>query len=743
MHKAMLAFAAGILLLQLLPVLPGNEVLLVVALVALPWLASRLHWLGWGLLGLAWACLSASVALDQRLPQSLDGRTLWVEGRISGLPEVDGRGARFLLVGAQSRRARLSPRIRVSWVGAPTLREGEHWRLALTLRRPRGTLNPGAFDYEAWLLAQRIGASATVKAGERLAAARGVHLRERLRQALLQVPAQGRNGGLAALVVGDGSGLSAVDWKVLQDTGTVHLMVISGQHVSMLAALVYALVAGLYRLGCWPLAWPWLPCACLGAMLAALGYGLLAGFEVPVQRACIMLGLVLLWRWRMRRLQLLTPWLAALCLVLFIEPLSGLQAGFWLSFIACFLLFWLFAGRLGRWSWWHSLWRGQWGMSLGLLPILLGLALPYAFSGVLANLLAVPWVGWVVVPLALLGSLLLPLEGVGSRLLWLAGAALQVTFEVLGWMAELAPAWQAAQAPTWALWLGALGALLCLAPRGIPLHGLGALLLLPLLLPRVERPAQAEAWVQVLDVGQGQAVLIRTRQHALLYDSGPASDGLDFGERVVVPVLKGLGVAQLDQLLLSHADNDHAGGALAVLHGLQPRQVVSGEAQRLPTALAASTCEAREWTWDGVRFRTWQWSAARSSNDASCVLWVEAGGERLLLTGDLGQQGEQALLASPGDWQADWLVVGHHGSRSSSSLAFLRQVGPHSAVISRGWLNAHGHPHPWVVARLGHLRIRVLDTAVDGGLAWRLGASQPGVVQRQRHLPRFWRTVGD
>lgn len=196
--------------------------------------------------------------------------------------------------------------------------------------------------------------------------------------------------------------------------------------MALLAALLYALVAGLARLGLWPRFLPWLPWACALAFAGALGYGLLAGFEVPVRRACVMVALVLLWRLRFRHLGLWWPLLLAFVLVLLVEPLASLQAGFWLSFGAVAVLAWVFGGRLGAWSWWRVWWRAQWTLALGLLPLFFALGLPLSLSGPLANLLAVPWVSLLVVPLALLGTLLLPVPWLGEGLLWLAGGLLAI-----------------------------------------------------------------------------------------------------------------------------------------------------------------------------------------------------------------------------------------------------------------------------------------------------------------------------
>lgn len=254
----MFALALGLLALRGLPALPPVGWLLAMLVLALTLLPFRTYPLAFFLLGLSWACISAQWALDDRLSPALDGHTRWVEGWVTGLPQQTGEGVRFELADGRSRNARLPKRIRVYWRGGPMVRSGERWRLAVTLKRPSGLLNFHGFDQEAWLLAQRIGATGSVKDGERLAAAQSAW-RDTVRQRLLAVDAQGCEAGLVALVLGDGSGLASDDWRVLQATGTVHLLVISGQHIGMLAGLIYALVAGLARYGCWPRAWPWLP----------------------------------------------------------------------------------------------------------------------------------------------------------------------------------------------------------------------------------------------------------------------------------------------------------------------------------------------------------------------------------------------------------------------------------------------------------------------------------------------------
>ncbi|MBA2930022.1 DNA internalization-related competence protein ComEC/Rec2 [Pseudomonas sp. CCUG 57209] len=733
----MFALALGLLALRFLPELPTTGWLIAMLVLVLMLLPFRTSPLAFFLLGLSWTCISAQWALDDRLPPALDGQTRWLEGRVIGLPQQTGTGVRFDLADSRSRNARLPKRIRVSWHGGPEVRSGERWRLAVTLKRPSGLLNFHGFDQEAWLLAQRIGATGSVKDGERLSPARHAW-RDTVRQRLIAVDAQGREAGLAALVLGDGSGLAAEDWQVLQDTGTVHLLVISGQHIGLLAGLVYGLVALLARYGFWPRMWPWLPWACGLAFASALGYGLLAGFGVPVQRACVMVGLVLLWRLRFRHLGFWWPLLLALNGVLILEPLASLQPGFWLSFTAVAVLILAFGGRLGPWGVWQAWTRPQWLIAIGLLPVLLVLGLPISVSAPLANLVAVPWISLVVLPLALLGTAMLPLPYLGEGLLWLAGGALDALFLGLAWLAGQVPAWIPADVPLGYWLISLMGAVLLLLPKGVPFRLLGWPMLLLAVFPPREPVPHGRVEVVQLDVGQGQSLILRTRHHTLLYDAGLRSGTVDLGARVVLPSLKKLGVESLDMMLLSHADADHAGGAAAVARGVPIKRVVGGETEGLPAFLGAQPCiSGEQWEWDGVSFELWQWSEAINGNPKSCVLQVQANGERLLLTGDIDRAAERAFLDSPLAVRTDWLQAPHHGSRSSSSWPFLRRLAPTSVLISRGRGNAFGHPHPQVVERYQTLGSQLYDSAEHGAVRLQLGAFLPPIVARSQR--RFWR----
>lgn len=735
----------GVLLVGLLPALPAWWLPAVLLVAGHLVFKGRWKQVVVGLLaGLLLAVWQVQGLLQAQLPDAFDGRTLWLEGRVSGLPQwqetVHGQPiVRFELDQLRSRRTELPKKIRVSWQSPPLIKAGERWRLAVSLKQPYGLQNPHGFDYRRWLLARKLGATGSIKTGQRLETGSGVaawreRLRERVQATLHAVP---EAGAVQALALGEGSALSRDQWRLLQDSGTVHLFVISGQHIGLVAGFCYGLVAILVRLGLWPMRIPWLVPACVLAMGSAWLYGLLAGFEVPVQRSLIMTALVLLWRMRYQSLASGAPWLWALALVVLPQPLVMLQPGFWLSFLAVAALLLVFSGRLRSWRWWQVLWRAQWTVSLGLLPVLLASSLPVSKVGPLANLVAVPWVSLIILPLVLLGMLLLPWPVLAAPVLKLAAFMLQQLWQLLDWLVQGWPAWQGAPAGVAALVLAVLGALLLLLPRALRPGWLVVLMLVPLLWPPLQKPiptGQAQAWM--LDVGQGQAMVIRTRQHALIYDAGPATGGMDTGETVVVPFLRGERIRRLERMILSHADADHAGGAGAIMAAVQVDRLISGEPERHAN-LRPEACIEESWTLDGVRFWQWRWQAADSSNEASCVLLVEANGERLLVTGDLGVQGERALLHAFPDLQANWLVAGHHGSKTSTAAFWLQQVQPQWVLISRGRYNGYGHPHPLVMERIRRSGAQVLDTALDGAIRIRLGAREQPWSQAQEK--RFWR----
>jgi competence protein ComEC len=752
-----LAFLAGVCAFQALDALPGAAGCALAAL--LPALVSRRRWLrvtGIAAAGFLWCWWFAAARLAVELPAELAGRDLLVQGVVQGLPE---RGTserlrfRFQLERYRAhdgwRELRLP--VRISWYrDAPELGPGERWQLWLRLKQPRGLANPAGFDYERWLFAHGIRATGYVRAGDNrrlpgvpggwIARCRG-YLAERIAAAAGSAESAGL---LAALGVGERSGMGPAQWEVLRSTGTSHLMAISGLHVGLVATLVFVAVRRLW--GRWGdvLRWPAPAVAAVAAMVAALVYALLAGFQVPAQRALVMVWLAmlsLLWSgrpdpWRV--------WSAALWVVLLLNPLSVLMAGFWLSFGAVAWILYLSLGRYGRASRWRSLAGLQMALVLGLTPLLWLWFHQVSVIAPLANLVAIPWISLLVVPTLLLALVALPVNApLGELLLRIAEQLLVALWGWLEWLASL-PAilvpLPLLPAPVVAVF--AVGLLCLLAPKALPLRLLGCLLMLPGIALQPGRPAQGDMWLTLLDVGQGLAAVLETHRHVLVYDAGPAfATGLDSGESVVVPYLQQRGYRRLDRLVISHSDNDHLGGGAAVFRHLDVQQVQSGEPGAIAWARSSRCRAGQHWEWDGVQFEYLAPAQPGRGNNASCVLRVgTADGRVVLLPGDIERGVEEHLLASQSQrLAAQVLVAPHHGSRTSSTPGFVRAVDPNIALFPVGYRNRFGFPHPAVVQRYLQGGATLLDTAQSGAIQVRLVAGQElQAIAFRDQAQRYW-----
>jgi competence protein ComEC len=735
--------------------------------------------------------LRATQRLHAALPAELEGQDLQLLGTVAGLPRTSPQGTYFdFEPEAASLRgqpvavpARLSLGWFTGWDGetllaAPgqALIAGDRWRLTVRLKRPHGVLNPEGFDLELWLFERGVGATGTVRPGSQWLGTGWSRPLDRLRQRardaiLMRVADPAAAGVLAALAVGDQSAIHRDDWELFRLTGVAHLMSISGLHVTVFAWLAAALIGRLWRR--WPAALLRLPvpvAARWGGLLVATTYALLAGWGVPAQRTVLMLAVVALaralgWRWPWPLI-----WLSAGLAVTLLDPWALLQPGFWLSFVAVGLLMAsepALATRDPARGWRAMLLAGlrtQAVASVGLAPLSLVFFQQVSIVGALANLLAIPWVTLVVMPLALLGLLLPPLWQLGA---WSVQGLVAVLAPLAAWPLAV---WSAAATGTAVLLLGlAAGALLVL-PLPWRLRLLGLPMLLPLLLPDTPRPAQGELQILVADIGQGTAVLVRTRHHLLLYDTGPrTSSESDAGSRVLLPLLRAQGDSRIDRLVLSHRDTDHTGGAESVLRGLPVLGSLSSLEpdhplrDRLPGHQRCAAGQA--WTWDGVHFqvlhpREEDYGRDLPPNGLSCVIRVsDARGPRLMLSGDIEAAQEAELLArSPqGALAAPLLLLPHHGSRTSSTPEWLAEVAPRQAIVQVAYRNRFGHPAPVVQERLARMGIPVVRTDRCGAWQWPAGsyptqgqgqgvytagvAADPGICERDRRR-RYWHHPG-
>ncbi|NML46314.1 DNA internalization-related competence protein ComEC/Rec2 [Ramlibacter sp. G-1-2-2] len=726
---------------------------------------------------LAAACITfattgwrACAYLEDQLDPALEGRDLVLTGMVAAMPHRSEGGLRLRFEVESARAAdqpvTLPPQVLLGWYandGAQPedLRPGERWQLAARLKAPHGQVNPHGFDYELWLWEQGLQATGYVRAGPRdpppkLLSRTWCHPIEQLRHAVrasiyAHVEDPRLAGVLAALVVGDQGAIERADWDVFRATGVAHLMSISGLHVTMFAWAA-ALAVGLAwrRSATLCLAWPAQHAALVGGVALATAYAVFSGWGVPSQRTIWMLGCVGLLRLGARAWPWPEVWLLACAVVVAIDPWALTQAGFWLSFVAVGVLF--ATGREpqakpeGESRWrrlLHSL-QGllheQWVVTVALTPLSLLLFGQVSVVGLLANLVAIPWVTLVVTPLGLAGVFL--------PWLWTPAAwAVDLLASGLQWMASLPLAtWSAPAPPVWAGAAGVLGGLLLAMPLPWSARLLGAPLLLPVLLWQAPRPPPGEFELLAADVGQGNAVLVRTAHHTLVYDAGPGySRDADAGQRVLVPLLRAWD-ERIDMLMLSHRDFDHTGGAAAVLR-MQPQAALLSSLEDGHELLAlhpGTRCTAGQgWEWDGVRFEVLHppaedYEAKAKSNAMSCVLRLANGRATALLAGDLERPQERALLDRQADVRADLLLVPHHGSKTSSSEDFLSAVQPAAALVQAGYRNRFGHPAAEVVARYRSHGIRLVLSAACGAARWRSAA--PRQVQCERVLdPRYWR----
>ncbi|MFM1991512.1 MAG: putative competence protein ComA [Pseudomonadota bacterium] len=679
---------------------------------------------------------------------------------------------------------RLPKRMMLSWssggrraAAAPPERlvPGQRWSLTLRAKRPHAPVNFGAFDRELRWLQEGIGAIGTVRHGhlvdERVAApaALAERMRTAARDALREAAGSERAreaGVLAALAVGDQAAIAPADWTTFNRTGVGHLMSISGLHVTMVGGLGGLLVGWLWRrrvlaplaLG---LRLPAPQARRLATVAVAFGYAAIAGWGIPAQRTCFMLAAAMVLRAGARTASAVAAIGTAAVAIVWIDPWAPLAAGFWLSFGAVAAIVWGDAGmrpdrgRLARTL--GGAVRTQWAATVSLLPLGAWFFASVSVVGPLANAIAIPLVGAVVTPVALAGTLVaLASPAAAAWLVEPACTLVAALFAGLELLAGLPGAAFALPRPGLvALAVGCAGAMLLLGPRGLPGRARGALALLPIVAVPLPRPADGELRLTALDVGQGTAAVVQVGTRTLVYDAGPAAgQQTDAGARTVVPWLQSVGVSRPDVLVVSHLDDDHSGGALSLLRALPPERLVSSlpDGHAIVAAAArADRCRRGEgWVWGDAAF---DWlhpadppeAARRSpSNALSCVLRVRHPAGTLLLAGDIEASQERTLVSLFGrdGLAADVLLVPHHGSRTSSTEAFVDAVAPRWAVVQAAYRSRFGHPHPAVVERYDRRGIALLRSDADGAVQLRMHADGAVRVLRARHDPaRYWRVA--
>jgi competence protein ComEC len=726
-----------------------------------------------GATGFAYAHARAEARLATFLPPAWEGRDIEVIGVVASLPTLGERGTRFEfdIEKTITEEAIVPPHVSLNWYiergrkgGAdtppPIIRPGERWRLTVRLRRPHGTANPHGYDFEAFALERNIRATGYVRfkgvnekrddfAGgldHRVDQLR-MSIRDRMNAAL---DGKAHRGVLVALAIGEQNTIPGAEWQVFWRTGVGHLMSISGLHITMVASLIYWLTFRVWaRVRPLVLRLPAQRAAVFGGAVAALIYSAIAGFSVPTQRTLFMLTAVAIHLWMGRTISVSRILSWALLAVLLLDPWAVLAPGFWLSFSAVAAIFYVTAHRTGKLSSLKAATVTQVAVTLGLLPMTLALFQEVSVVSPIANAFAIPLISLVVVPITLLGAVL-PFD----FLLLLAHEIMALCYLALKWLAETPGAvWQSHAPPRWTIVAAMIGTAWMLLPRGAAPRWLGVFLLVPLFALQPARPREGELWVTLLDVGQGLSAVVRTAHHSLVYDTGPSfNPDADSGNRIVVPYLRGEGIRTLDALIVTHDDDDHTGGARSIIAARNPQWVMTSVEQDrdvLEGANEVMRCDTRDaWTWDGVTFevlhpvRDDYLDDNRKTNNMGCVLKISSPGGTILMTADVEKLAEAELLSRDVDvLKADVMVVPHHGSKTSSTDAFLDAVKPNIALLPVGYRNRFRHPHPEVMARYAARGVKIYRTDDSGAITLKFAADAQGtpeITEYRRVRNRYW-----
>ena len=746
----------GILLVTGMPALPPVPVTLLCAGVAI----GLRRWPNACalILGAALAVIASERRLDDRLNARIAGTDLTFSARIADFPDI---GTVIRLDVLPLDRADLSRRIRLSWYDAERIPEyGECWTLTARLRRPRGFSNPARFDYERWLFEQNIGATGYVKSGDRRDDCDDAGAVRRLRSQIhdrlsVRLPDDDARAILLAISVGVRHSLTDDQWQAFSVTGTSHLMAISGLHIALAAGLFFGVARCVLAVMCLPVNH-----RITAGLLAATGaaiYAAVSGFSIPAQRALLMLGLgvaALLLRRRLDAWQ--TTGLAALGMLL-LNPVDGMTIGFRLSFLAVALLLLLAARHSGVHgpvitmgtrlrSHVKTLGLLQVTLLFGMLPLAVDFFGRVAWVSPMTNLLVVPLFNVVTLPAALAGAILD--NGVGDWLLLVAWRSAGYAAAIIDRAASLPAAPVTVPTMTYPGKLALLAAALyAVLPAGWPGRGVSVIGFLFVLLQRPTAPPHGCVDIHVLDVGQGLATLIRTNTRVALYDAGPAfRSGSDTGRLVAVPYLREAGVDALDLMVVSHGDNDHAGGVMSVLDDVSAAATLTGEEPEGPLKDASTPflrCSAGQlWHWDGIHFAVLHPPVGSriEGNNASCVIEIRAGQNSTLLTGDIEAVAERSLLAEGLVSDVDFVLVPHHGSKTSSVLPFVDATSAETAVVSAGHANRWGMPRPEIVQRWSSSGAQVVNTADSGAVLTRMcvDADRGTLLQQRKDRQRFW-----
>lgn len=661
--------------------------------------------------------------LSWQLPVTWIKQPLVFRGVIASLPKVTDHFQEFAF-------KTLGHDFRIDWYQTKIpVHYGDQWRFTLSLKPPSGLYNPGGFDYGRWLILQGIQATGYVKSqppAELLYRPQKTTItrwREGLQAEVADaIPNQEIAGLITALTIGSHAAIQASQWPVFQKTGTNHLMAISGLHIGFVAGFGFLVMGFLWRRSYCLMLWqPVQYAAAMGAIIAAIFYGVMAGFSLPTQRAVIMVVVVMLAVLMKQEIPMWQRIVFAFCVVVILNPADLYSASLWLSFGSVAWIAYVCVGRSYTHTRIEQWLRLQIALLIGLAPLTLFYYHQVSLIGFVANALAVPWVGFLVVPVCLLAAITSLVSITSSQYLFIfAGKLMLPVWHYLKWLAGQHYAVYTHVIPSmWVLLLALFGLVVLLMPMRKRGRWWGLLCLVPMFFYQLPGPSEGALWVTTLDVGQGLSVVVRTAHHTLLYDAGPKSySGFDAGVSVVVPYLQYQGIQKLDLMMISHGDSDHRGGAPAVLAALSTSAILTSVPWTFKP-IGAPCYRGQHWRWDGVDFDVlWPLkNTPYADNNSSCVLRIRDGHQAVLLTGDIEASVESWLVKnSAHQLRATELLAPHHGSKTSSTLDFIRAVRPQLVVFPTGAYNRFHFPSRIVVDRYRNMHVTMYNTASQGAV---------------------------
>jgi len=753
-----LAFASGIYCLLQFSTIPSLWVLLILPLLfLLDRYFSVFRLILLFCLGFSWALLHIGIDVSHSLNLELESKVVQLTGSVVSLPVIYEDHVQFTfnvsdIVDNQKKHFISPGMIRLNWyktkiVPAP----GETWLLSAKLKRPYSFMNSGGFDYETWMMRQGIKATGYVKdnkTNQMLEESNGYfiqRLRYELSQKIKNKIDKPLLGLVLALSLGDRSQLDPNQWRILTNTGTNHLIAISGLHLGLIAGVIYFLTLTLWRQ--FYFATQIIPAPIIASILAfavAFFYASLAGFSLPTQRALIMIAVFLLGLLSSRRLLVSNVISIAVVLILLLDPFSILAVDFWLSFTAVILILYITRYRYSNQSPLRRWLQLQCLLSLALSPFLIFWFKQFPLFSIFANLIAIPVIGFIVVPLALLAMiLLLSFPSSAEFVYGFVDKISKLNWSYLDFLTQQNNAIIPVAAPDkFSLIIAIIGIIILLMPRGLPGRWFGLLFLMPLLFPITTNLKSGEFKFSLLDVGQGLSAVIQTRQNTLVYDAGAKfSEHFNIGDAVIKPYLREKGITQLSMLMISHGDNDHIGGAYALIEQFKIGRILSSVPEKLSISHAERCHAGQKWLWDDIVFEVLHPSLESdfTGNNASCVLKISSQQGSVLLTGDIEQSAEKRLINNmPEQIKVDILLAPHHGSKTSSSNEFITTIAPDYAVISAGYRNRFGFPKQDIMTRYEVHGVETLVTYISGEISMKFSAEGLIIEQFRSKNRRFW-----